>query len=399
MTGNNPMLSSGFNGQNPWDYPYVDDNSHSHVSCGLDETCCDADDCSVQCSSVCDGFVGCDASTACSESHCDEVECESVSPVCFDKNCISENRDGGEQDLAGLLGQDEPFNWEETSFLPSTEPTTFDSINSYEKFDDYTNTSAFPLPANNLPSQSMADAAANPDFSSLGFHSSTKGSNTNFSNHAYTGQNDFDAEVYDILGMKHNFGGCPHHPQGGSTFPNQHDSDEFYRFASEVSQPQCQAQHQHMDSCFSVPMNPRLYQPQGNVHHSHCPNHYSVSSVSSTPLHSTPMETPPPQRNEFSSPLTSPDYAPPDNAPVICRWASKKDGSTSICGARLCGPAALQEHLISKHMGTVDGSRGHGYYCRWEGCSRPNEPFSQKSKLQGHFLTHSNCTLIPVLFL
>ncbi|KAI9928761.1 zinc-finger protein [Aspergillus wentii] len=41
-------------------------------------------------------------------------------------------------------------------------------------------------------------------------------------------------------------------------------------------------------------------------------------------------------------------------------------------------------------MTTVDGAKGNGYYCCWEGCHRPDEPFSQKSKLQGHFLTHSN---------
>jgi hypothetical protein len=39
-------------------------------------------------------------------------------------------------------------------------------------------------------------------------------------------------------------------------------------------------------------------------------------------------------------------------------------------------------------LGTVNG-KGNGYYCCWEGCHRPDEPFSQKSKLQGHFLTHS----------
>lgn len=387
MTGDNPMLSSGFNGQNPWDYPRMDETSHSHLSCGLDETCCDADDCSIQCSSVCDGIVECDASTACSESHCEEADCEVISPACFDENCISEPRDT-QQDLAGLLGHDEPFNWEETNFFSPTEPTTFDGLHTFEKFDDYTNASGLSLPSNNLNPQSMADAATNPDFSGLGFHHSTKESDTGFSSHAYNGPNGFNADMYDILGLKHNFAGCPHQHQGGSTFPTQDNSDKLYQFASAISQPQCQTQHQHTDNCFLIPMNPRRYQPQGNVQqHPHCP----VSSVSSTPIHSTPMETPPPQRSDVSSPLTSPDNVPQDNAPTICRWVSKKDGSVSLCGALLSGPGALQEHLVSKHMSTVDGMRGHGYYCRWEGCSRPNDPFSQKSKLQGHFLTHSNC--------
>ncbi|GAB1212751.1 hypothetical protein ATERTT37_001898 [Aspergillus terreus] len=54
-------------------------------------------------------------------------------------------------------------------------------------------------------------------------------------------------------------------------------------------------------------------------------------------------------------------------------------------------------------MTTVDGAKGTGYYCCWEGCHRPDEPFSQKSKLQGHFLTHSNyknfkCTVCGKMF-
>ncbi|KAK2755862.1 zinc-finger protein [Arachnomyces sp. PD_36] len=389
MTGDNPMLSADITGQNPWNYPHMDETSHSHVPCELEEACCDGDDCSVQCSSVCDGFVGCDASTACSESHCDELDCDKVAPVCFDKNCIGDEHDA-EQDLAGLLGQNEPFNWE-TDFLPSTTSATFDSLHSYDKFDDYTNPSGFSLSNNNFPSQSTTDAATSPDFSSLGFHPSTKDSNSHMSNNTYTSQNDFNTDMYDILGLNQNFSGCTHQNRGASTFPELNNSDKLYQFASALSQPQCQNQHQHTDSCFAIPMDPRRYQAQAqaNMHHTHH-NHYSVSSVSSTPLHSTPMETPPPQRSEISSPLTSPDTVPQDNAPTICRWVSKKDGSVSICGEILSGPGALQEHLVSKHMGTVDGAQGHGYYCRWEGCSRPNEPFSQKSKLQGHFLTHSN---------
>ncbi|KAI5283753.1 zinc-finger protein, partial [Ascosphaera atra] len=61
-----------------------------------------------------------------------------------------------------------------------------------------------------------------------------------------------------------------------------------------------------------------------------------------------------------------------------------------ICGATFATAAQLQDHLISHHVKPLPGPKGPGFYCTWHDCHRPHEPFSQKSKLQGHFLTHSN---------
>jgi hypothetical protein len=81
----------------------------------------------------------------------------------------------------------------------------------------------------------------------------------------------------------------------------------------------------------------------------------------------------------------------------VCKWAASIHGIKAVCGATFADPGALQEHLIASHMSTVNGAKGNGYYCCWEGCHRPDEPFSQKSKLQGHFLTHSNCTFLHTI--
>lgn len=90
------------------------------------------------------------------------------------------------------------------------------------------------------------------------------------------------------------------------------------------------------------------------------------------------------------SALTSPETEVLEDRECICRWQASVGGLTSMCGAVFANPASLQSHLVKEHLGTIEGPAGHGYYCRWDGCHRPNEPFSQKSKLQGHFLTHSN---------
>jgi hypothetical protein len=115
-----------------------------------------------------------------------------------------------------------------------------------------------------------------------------------------------------------------------------------------------------------------------------------MSSVSSHLL-SSPGETPPPLDGGASSVLTTPDFSAEDSDLHICKWVTKIHGVQATCGATFADSGALQDHLVASHMNTVDGARGNGYYCCWDGCHRPDEPFSQKSKLQGHFLTHSNC--------
>jgi uncharacterized Zn-finger protein len=108
---------------------------------------------------------------------------------------------------------------------------------------------------------------------------------------------------------------------------------------------------------------------------------------------SSPRETPPPLERDISSVLTTPEFSAEDSELHICKWVTSIHGIQAPCGAIFADSGALQDHLISAHMNTVDGAKGNGYYCCWQGCHRPDEPFSQKSKLQGHFLTHSNCEI------
>jgi hypothetical protein len=116
----------------------------------------------------------------------------------------------------------------------------------------------------------------------------------------------------------------------------------------------------------------------------------------SSHLLSSPIETPPPLDGGASSVLTSPTIGlADDDESHVCRWTHTRSGMKTICGAFFPSAATLQQHLVAEHMNPVQGMKGYGYYCRWEGCHRPDEPFSQKSKLQGHFLTHSNCMYLP----
>lgn len=163
--------------------------------------------------------------------------------------------------------------------------------------------------------------------------------------------------------------------------------------------------NRHVNSEFKNPndLNLRFIRGPHRNHHrcrthnslnSHPYSPYSRQSRSSVSSHhlSSPGETPPSLDEGASSVLTTPEFSAEDGDVLVCKWITDIQGIKAHCGARFADAGALQDHLVSSHMRTVDGAKGHGYYCCWKGCHRPDEPFSQKSKLQGHFLTHSNCT-------
>ncbi|KAJ6151157.1 hypothetical protein N7470_007751 [Penicillium chermesinum] len=161
--------------------------------------------------------------------------------------------------------------------------------------------------------------------------------------------------------------------------------------------------HEHAHAHFKNPNDLNLNIPRG-AHRSHhrCRGHHHIhahhyspysrhsrSSVSSHFL-SSPRDTPPPLEGGSSSIMTTPEFSTDDNEIHMCKWTSTIHGIKTPCGATFADAGALQEHLTATHMNTIDGAKGTGYYCCWAGCHRPDDPFSQKSKLQGHFLTHSN---------
>ncbi|KAJ6112759.1 hypothetical protein N7512_008083 [Penicillium capsulatum] len=405
-----------------------DQEHHTALAqCNEDEACCDVDDCQddcqFDCGSVCDGLVDCDASSVCSVVHCDdkhcddndcqEDHCESTDPICFDEHCC----DSTDQDcnFDSLFGLNTPISLGAPAMLP---PSTM-GHHTYAapgKILDHT-----------LPD--MIDPCYQQDFLSS-YQTHANHCEHNVTNHfeCHDFQKDLQvmfpnqhfpqptevnpAEVFHMMGMCSDTSIChDQHVAGHSTAPVNLEKPKiditsnavncFHDHHDHHDHTHDHHHHVHNHGHFKNPNDLNLninrgphrnhHRCRAHHHHSHPYSPYSRQSRSSISSHllSSPGETPPPL--DTSSVLTTPDFSAEDNDLHICRWVTTLHGIKAPCGATFADSGALQDHLVASHMNTVDGAKGNGYYCCWEGCHRPDEPFSQKSKLQGHFLTHSNC--------
>ncbi|KAJ6091966.1 hypothetical protein N7467_003935 [Penicillium canescens] len=416
-------------------------SSHEHQTalphCEVDEACCDVDDCALDCGSMCDGFVACGPSTVCSvanceddncddndcedhcednhcddnhcedlceadhceETNCDTTHCDSIDPLCFESHCC-DGTEGQDCSFDTLFGLNTPL---------SLDAGMFPSTTMGHHLGHGTKALEHPLPVTIDPSQhhnflhSYQTHATNCDqnvpnhFECHDFQKDLQGM---FVAPPLPTQTEVNpAEVFHMLGMCSDFSICQDQHTGTqndvSPFdkPKTDPTDAFNCFHPE---------HLHVHGNFKNPNDLNLTTSRGphrNHHrcrahhhaHSHPYSPYSRQSRSSISSHllSSPGETPPPLEGGVSSVLTTPDFSE-DNDLHICKWSTKIHGIKAACGATFADAGALQEHLVTSHMNTVNGAKGNGYYCCWEGCHRPDEPFSQKSKLQGHFLTHSN---------
>ncbi|KAJ5131896.1 hypothetical protein N7448_006054 [Penicillium atrosanguineum] len=409
IDGKGPTDSSG--APRP-QWPCSDHNHHNSLGCEVDEACCDVDDCQVDdcaldCGSICGGFVECDASSVCSvphcdDTHCDEQNCESTDPVCFEDHCCDAT---AEPDCGfdSLFGLNTPFPLDTSTLLPST--TMNDHVGEPGKFPEHT----VPRPLDPCyhhdflhSYQAHANHCDGNVSNHLECHDFQKDLQGLFPTQHYPIQTDVNpAEVFHMMGMCSDYSICEN-PQVPEQQPATHL--EKTKLEPTMNPLHCaHPEHHHVHGDFKNPNDLNLHIPRGphrNHHrcrghhhlHSHPYSPYSRQSRSSVSSHflSSPGETPPPLDGGVSSVLTTPDFSAEDSDLHICKWVISIHGLEAACGATFADAGALQDHLVASHMNTVDGARGNGYYCCWEGCHRPDEPFSQKSKLQGHFLTHSN---------
>ncbi|KAK2799932.1 hypothetical protein FQN50_008325 [Emmonsiellopsis sp. PD_5] len=180
---------------------------------------------------------------------------------------------------------------------------------------------------------------------------------------------------------------CNHQSHFGPVFSDC-NPDEFLGFIPMESYPQFHNRYAQLDGILKLPCDilpDHIHKDPSQIsHHSSRPTSSGLDSVHPK---SSPFSSPPPK--DVTSALTSPELGPIGEL-HICKCRLRNKPESTICGASFSDAGQLQDHLIQNHVGTMEGSQGHGYYCSWEGCHRPDEPFSQKSKLQGHFLTHSN---------
>ncbi|KAL4969080.1 C2H2-type zinc finger protein [Aspergillus stella-maris] len=375
-------------------------SSESHV----DNACCDTDNCSITCPSVCDGFVDCHDDEPCSVSGCEEPECHDPAPICFDEHCFdpSQHHEVPDHSL-DLFGLGIPMASDKNDFTLPLEQCQADHL---PKLTDHA--------ATDINSHLCAGPFFNPDSIALtpchpphNFHHDPHSANLSHITPPTQSmlppslpmQNDVNpSDVFHMLGMcpdysnhfhVHQASNCPENLDGTAapdSFTCLHLDDDslnnilknpIYTGNTLPARGPCRSNHR----CRTHHSHAHHYSPYSR--------HHSRSSFSSHILPS-PGETPPPLDGGISSVITSPDFTPADGEVHVCKWVSNSRGVKATCGATFSSPCALQEHLVSRHMGPVNGAKGTGYYCCWEGCSRPGEPFSQKSKLQGHFLTHSN---------
>ncbi|PWY69684.1 hypothetical protein BO70DRAFT_144177 [Aspergillus heteromorphus CBS 117.55] len=385
--------------------------------CPVDEECCDVDNCSLTCPSVCDGFVDCEEALVCSVSHCDDDHCKDTEPVCFDEHCFGpDGNTDGEHSLESLLGLGSPLNIETNDLLSSTAipPAHGEPLKTATH------------PVTDLVASVPNDAFLTPYTASMS-HCHTH-SHQHFHCHDFTKdahhmnswlpvQNAVNpADVFHMMSVCPDLSGChplhthqvqdcpgqekpadsssnpptcfhiPHHPHH---LHHSHHAHPQPHPPNEIKSPP----HNHQATDHWKPCRTHVHRcrTHGHAHiHPYGPySPYSRHSRSSVSSQLSPAETPPPLDGGASSVLTSPEYSP-DTELYICRWTTKTNGVKTPCGAAFADSCGLQGHLVACHMGTVEGAKGLGYYCCWDGCHRPDEPFSQKSKLQGHFLTHSN---------
>lgn len=378
--------------------------SDAHCNVVVDSACCDTDNCSITCPSVCDGFVECHDSPDCSVSRCDEPDCHDPALVCFDEHCFDteHNPEVTEHSLDPLFGLGIPMASDKNDFTVALEQCQADD--QLSKAAEHVTAELYPSLCTGpfFTSDSIALTRCHPPHA-------TDLSHLNHAHHASQQmvppllpvQNEVNpADVFHMLGMcpdfsnhfhVHEAANCPETLDGSATsnpFTCLHLDEDSVSNLLKI--------HNYMNS--SLPArgpcrsNHRCRSHHAHVHPYSPYSRHSRSSFSSQIL-SSPGETPPPLDGGISSVITSPDFSPSEGDPHVCKWVMNSGGVKTSCGATFSSAGVLQEHLISRHMGQVNGPKGTGYYCCWEGCSRPGEPFSQKSKLQGHFLTHSNCKL------
>ncbi|KAJ5113624.1 hypothetical protein N7456_002158 [Penicillium angulare] len=388
-----------------------------HTNCEVDEACCDVDDCSIDCGSVCDGFVDCDVSTVCSVAHCDDTHCDTdhcdtdhceVDPNCFDDPCC-EGIDEHNCEFDTFFGLNSPLSLDTPGILPTASMNQH-AVSETGKFLDHT-----------LPG--IIDPCYHQDFLSS-YQAHATHCDQNVANHFEC--HDFQKELQGIFPLPQlptqtdvnptdvfqMLGVCPdysiHHDphlshdhtlQTPLEAPKSNIPDPLNCFQPHPEHHHMHHQHGHFknpnDLDLHIGHGPHRNHHRCRGHHHNHAHHYSPysrqsrSSISSQFL-SSPGETPPPLDGGVSSVLTTPDFSAEDNDVFMCKWTMGSNGVRAPCGATFRCAGALQDHLVSSHMNTVEGAKGTGYYCCWDGCHRPDEPFSQKSKLQGHFLTHSN---------
>lgn len=372
-------------------------NQHSCDFCDMEGGCCDDDRCSADCPTVCDGFVDCDKLSTCSEPHCAEVDCESPSSACFDKNCVVDGHQYiNQDDDTSFLNQDGSLNWDCLGLTSAgaVETPTRDNGFQHGGFESHLHLHS----VGGLTSSEFSPAAQTLDLKFFDSHPPpyVKHSRSPINPCLPGHSSGAGAPNVSIPRCNNYLHGC-NFQDSFTSISSGCDSDTSFGLVPWAAENRAKPGRRQINCNTGL----ATYSPtRMNTEFAHT----TTTSTHTTPslsLNSSPAAASDGRELSVSSAFTASDIVTGDEL-HICNWVLNIERG-DVCGASFSDAGNLQEHLALEHADQTRGRQGQGYYCLWEGCHRPDEPFSQKSKLQGHFLTHSNCMyhsnlIFPVLF-
>lgn len=400
----------------------------SRPACSPEVACCDDEDCSAECSAdcttMCHGFVDCDKSTACSdacsdagcdeaeceeavcdEAHCEEVlctesDCPDTETACFDTSCFTDSNGNLDQAALDFLNQNDSFQqWcGTTGLMPSCHSNHAPCNFSGPEF-GHTAQPNMEKQFRMSPSQDAPSLLKSADFQQYS-------SQCTYGKHPHIFDSPTSSSQGDLI--PGNVLHCNlHGAQSCMDSSNQQCNFDFGSANYTANSPlgfvpwsslQISQHRNHQHFAHSRALQLQYCHSHAHVHHH--PLHMSSPSTHTPSLSigSSPVISPIGGGQTASSTFTTPELSATAES-YVCKWVHKSNGILTRCGARFPDSSKLQEHLTLAHSDALEGARGHGYYCCWEGCHRPDDPFSQKSKLQGHFLTHSNRVYFPLFVL
>lgn len=412
--------------------PEIEDDKISTCSDKCSQTecsdCCEADQCSPECLPSCDGFVDCDDDNFCTNVDCAEDACLDIAPPCFDADCLQPLESTeypapvGTQDSSlwwdttsteqGLNG----FSWAmqsaalspqlgQSCSFPQYSHSTNTSIDSgLIDVNDFSQSPAKRRKVSNDSEQhssqyiygqtpheqSLETAGGHPtkckwveagllcdarlyDWRALDYHVQEQHIKPQTSLHCQWNHCEEDIDTSTLLShfkRKHSpardqhvclWQGCD------ATFEDIDDLDRHLK-SEHVSSNEL---HCEWERCGATAVDPADLSLHLQTDHLMDPGSISLDT--------------------HPSPAQAPEKSPPEIAEKkVCEWIL---GGTK-CGMTFDSTGELQQHLRDHHLKQVTSKSD--LVCRWKGCERgPDKPFSQKGKLERHFVTHTGRRSLP----
>lgn len=414
--------------------PEVDDDKTSTCSDKCSQTacsdCCESDQCSPECLPSCDGFVDCDDENFCTNLDCAEDACQDTAPPCFDADCLQTIQSVGYQG-AGRAQEFSPWwntttegqasnglVWATQSAAPIWHVEQNYSFGQYPLLRNTSINSGFvpgidsshsPVKRRKVSTefgqhssqytygltqqqQSMETGGGHPtqckwvqgglqcdmtlyDWRALDYHVQEQHIKPQTSLHCQWNHCEEDIDSSALLShvkRKHSpardehvclWQGCD------ATFEDVDDLDRHLK-GGHVSNNEL---HCEWERCGATAVDPKDLSLHLQTDHLMDPRSISLNDT--------------PGSDHTAAHATSDAIEK-----YVCEWMLGQ--GEMACGMTFNSTGELQQHLKGFHLKMVTSKSD--LVCCWRGCERgPEKPFSQKGKLERHFVTHTGCRSLP----